>query len=69
MAALRRLRYLIRTIIHTTTQIERQQNAAAGIVSGDEDLLVLSPFESVPVLRPTELVARESLTPMGCMTA
>jgi putative PIN family toxin of toxin-antitoxin system len=31
---------------------------AGGIVSGDEDLLVLSPFEGIPVLRPAEFVAR-----------
>jgi predicted nucleic acid-binding protein len=31
---------------------------AGCIVSGDEDLLVLSPFEGIPVLRPAEFVAR-----------
>ncbi len=28
------------------------------IISGDADLLVLSPFEGIPVLRPAEFVAR-----------
>lgn len=32
--------------------------AADCLVSGDADLLVLSPFEGIPVLRPVEFVAR-----------
>lgn len=31
---------------------------AEAIVSGDADLLVLSPFEGIPILRPTEFLAR-----------
>jgi putative PIN family toxin of toxin-antitoxin system len=33
-------------------------DAADCIVSGDGDLLALSPFEGIPVLRPAEFVAR-----------
>lgn len=32
--------------------------AAGAILSGDADLLVLSPFEGIPILRPAEFVAR-----------
>jgi putative PIN family toxin of toxin-antitoxin system len=35
-----------------------QAGAADCIISGDADLLVLSPFEGIPVLRPAEFVAR-----------
>ena len=31
---------------------------ADAIVSGDDDLLALNPFESIPVLRPAEFLAR-----------